>query len=117
MKSKKMVSYLFILLAALVSCTFDNCSNNAGPELPRSSCLDRAIFGNPADSPYILPYPVGAAYEVIQGYCGSGPWSSHNDRFAIDFRMPIGAAVDQALFKFSIKAIWERIANKRKKRR
>jgi murein DD-endopeptidase MepM/ murein hydrolase activator NlpD len=92
-KDKKTVSYFVILLAASVMSTSDSCSSNFGPEPPRSSCLDRANFGNPADSPYILPYPVGAAYKVIQGYCGSGPWSSHNDRFAIDFQMPIGAPV------------------------
>ena len=85
------MSYLVFLLPAVAMAALVNCDNIFGPEPLSSSCLDRAVFGNPADSPYILPYPVGAAYEVAQGYCGSGPWSSHNNRFAIDFHMPIGA--------------------------
>ncbi|UCC49195.1 MAG: M23 family metallopeptidase, partial [Gemmatimonadota bacterium] len=67
------------------------CSNSVEPEQLSPTCLARADFGEPAESPYVLPYPVGAAYEVAQGYCGSGPWSSHNERFALDFHMPIGA--------------------------
>jgi len=53
-------------------------------------CLARADFGDPSESPYVLPFPAGASYRVVQGYCGSGPWSSHNNRFAIDFDMPVG---------------------------
>jgi len=90
-KDKKTVSRLVILLAFVTMTALINCSNPFSPESPSSGCLDRAVFSDPARSLYILPYPVGAAYEVAQGYCGSGPWSSHNNRFAIDFHMPIGA--------------------------
>jgi murein DD-endopeptidase MepM/ murein hydrolase activator NlpD len=38
----------------------------------------------------VLPYPVGAAYEVIQSYCSQG---SHRDRFAWDFLMLFGDEV------------------------
>lgn len=83
--------YLAVALVAAVSTVPAGCSNGVEPEQLSPTCLARADFGDPAESPYVLPYPVGAAYEVAQGYCGSGPWSSHNERFAIDFFMPIGA--------------------------
>ena len=56
-------------------------------------CLARADFGDPAESPYVLPFPVGTSYQVLQGYCGSGPWSSHNNRFAYDFDMSVGDTI------------------------
>ena len=45
-------------------------------------------------SPYVLPYPPGQGYRVLQGNCGS---FSHNSgshqEYAYDFRMPIGSVV------------------------
>jgi murein DD-endopeptidase MepM/ murein hydrolase activator NlpD len=87
------VFHLAVALVAAMSTVLGGCSNGVEPEQLSPTCLARADFGDPAESPYVLPYPVGAAYEVAQGYCGSGPWSSHNERFAIDFFMPIGAPV------------------------
>jgi murein DD-endopeptidase MepM/ murein hydrolase activator NlpD len=92
-KNKSWVSCLAAFLTAAVAAAIACCSKSTEPEWPGSDCLARAVFGDPAKSSYILPYPVGSAYEVVQGYCGSGPWSSHNNRFAIDFGMPIGAPV------------------------
>lgn len=61
-----------------------------GPQDPK--CLERAVFGNPADSLYVLPYPAGKAYEVFQTYCG--PVSHGRDgQMAIDFLMPSGSEV------------------------
>jgi|GEM_PF-4888646 len=37
-------------------------STEAGHE----SCVERAVFGDPADSLYVLPYPVGTSYPVLQ---------------------------------------------------
>ncbi|NIM49184.1 MAG: peptidoglycan DD-metalloendopeptidase family protein [Gemmatimonadales bacterium] len=76
---------------AVASPILGGCGSGVEPEQLSATCLARADFGDPAQSHYVLPYPAGAAYEVAQGYCGSGPWSSHNERFAIDFHMPIGA--------------------------
>jgi murein DD-endopeptidase MepM/ murein hydrolase activator NlpD len=59
------------------------------PDAP-PSCLDRAQFGDPAASPYALPYPMGKSYPVLQGYCSNG---SHRDRFAYDFLMGFGDTV------------------------
>ena len=51
-------------------------------------CLQRAIFGDPAASPYILPYPVGKSYLVSQSYCNRRV--SHANQLAYDFNIPIG---------------------------
>ena len=52
-------------------------------------CLSRARFGDPADSLYVLPYPVGRAYYLTQSYCAVG--TGHHDQLAYDWYMPIGS--------------------------
>jgi murein DD-endopeptidase MepM/ murein hydrolase activator NlpD len=59
-----------------------------------TTCLDRAVFGNPADSPYILPYPVGRQYKVSLKYCQRN--SSHSDQLSYDFAMALGDEVTAA---------------------
>jgi len=63
------------------------------PEDPQDpACLERAVFGNPEASPYVLPYPAGSNYGVFQTYCG--PVSHGKDgQMSIDFLMPIGSPV------------------------
>jgi len=81
-------------LAALGLVVHAGCAARPGnPEDPQTpSCLANARFGDPADSPYVLPYPAGESYEVFQTYCG--PVSHGRDgQMAIDFLMPIGAIV------------------------
>ncbi|MFH1329200.1 MAG: M23 family metallopeptidase [Actinomycetota bacterium] len=56
-------------------------------------CLKRAHFGDPADSGYILPYPAGEAYYMMQSYCVSGRPGAHSDQLAYDWFMPVGAEV------------------------
>lgn len=58
------------------------------------ACMERAVFGDPARSPYALPYPVGTAYRLAQGYCYS--YGGHRNQLAYDFEMPIGAPVTAA---------------------
>ncbi len=60
-------------------------------ELEETTCYNRAIFGDPEDSDYILPYPVGAAYPVYQSYC----WRTggHRNQLAYDFTIPIGDTI------------------------
>jgi len=58
---------------------------------PDSPCLERAIFGDPAESDYLLPYAVGEEYYVSQSYCFSE--GGHRNQLAYDFDMPIGANV------------------------
>ena len=54
-------------------------------------CIERAVFGDPAESPYVLPYPVGASYRLAQSYCY--PYGGHRHQLAYDFDMPIGSDV------------------------
>ena len=58
---------------------------------PDSPCLERAVFGDPADSSYLLPYRVGEEYYLSQSYCFSE--GGHSNQLAYDFDMPIGAEV------------------------
>ena len=73
---------------------FDDCTINSDfvmKKMEDSPCLGRANFGDPQNSNYILPYPVGASYPVYQSYC----WSTggHRNQLAYDFTMPIGDTV------------------------
>jgi len=80
-----------LLLASIVGVGAACRGGGSSPTAPIGgmSCLDRAVFGSPEDSPYILPYPVGTAYRVMQTYCG--PLSHGGDnQLAYDFWMPIG---------------------------
>ena len=56
--------------------------------MAESPCLDRASFGDPAESAYVLPYPLGASHPVYQSYC----WvtDGYCDQLAYDFTIPIG---------------------------
>ena len=61
-----------------------------GPQDP--SCLESAVFGDPSDSPYMLPFAEGEGFEVFQTYCG--PVSHGRDgQMSIDFLMPLGTEV------------------------
>jgi len=61
---------------------------------PREACLGRAVFGDPAESPYLLPFPVGEGYAILQSYCTDD--GSHESQLAYDFVMPIGSEVAAA---------------------
>lgn len=61
----------------------------------RDQCLASAVFGNPATSEYILPYPVGASYPLLQTYCGPQNHGYDNQQhydFTISFGDPVVAA-------------------------
>ncbi len=58
---------------------------------PDSPCLERAVFGDPAESEYILPFPVGEEYWISQSYCFSQ--GGHSNQLAYDFDLPVGATV------------------------
>jgi len=88
-----------ILGAVLLAPCGAGCSHGVtGPDAGASTwdrehaaCLQRAVFGNPADSAYVLPYPVGAAYVVSSTYCYAG--NAHYNELAYDFVMPVGAEI------------------------
>jgi murein DD-endopeptidase MepM/ murein hydrolase activator NlpD len=87
------------LVSVVVASTSVGCDEKrlSGPEkppvqTPAEACLARAVFGDPSDSPYILPYRVGESYSLMQSYCG--PYShSRDNQLAYDFLLPFGAAV------------------------
>ena len=54
-------------------------------------CLERAVFEELAQSPYILPYPAGQTYRLMQGYCY--PHGGHRNQLAYDFETPVGTQV------------------------
>lgn len=56
-----------------------------------SPCLARAEFGDPSQSEYTLPYPVGETHQVTQSYCFSA--GGHRLQLAYDFAMPIGTEI------------------------
>jgi len=57
-------------------------------------CLARAEFDKAADSPYVLPFPPGDGYSIIQSYCNDD--GSHENQLAYDFAMPLGSIVAAA---------------------
>jgi len=73
-----------ILVAGLVSC-----GATTGPQEVCSGYPDWKT------SPYLLPYPVGSTYRVIQGNC-SGFGHSGGYKYSIDFAMPLGSMVAAA---------------------
>ncbi len=56
-----------------------------------SPCVRRAAFQDPAESDYVLPFPVGERYVVRQSYCLAH--GGHSNQLAYDFAMPIGAEI------------------------
>jgi murein DD-endopeptidase MepM/ murein hydrolase activator NlpD len=84
---------LVFWLTAVALCSLTRCGGGPeSPDVPDSpTCLSRAVFGDPAQSPYVLPYPVGSEYTVLQSYCSRV--GSHANQLAYDFMMPIGSPV------------------------
>ena len=83
------IKWIFILLFSLLAC---NESKDPLSPQTRQECLDKAIFGDPKDSPYCLPYAVDSSYLLTQSYCSPFP-GSHEKRFCYDFKMPFGTEI------------------------
>jgi murein DD-endopeptidase MepM/ murein hydrolase activator NlpD len=82
-------------VALVITLTGAACGNNPAQPTPASNtCLSRAVFGPAAESAYVLPYPVGATYEVLQSYCYAA--GSHGNQLAYDFLMREGTPVTAA---------------------
>ncbi len=95
--SQRSVSLLAVLTVTVaLSLAPMGCNDSPGPTAPRQSvrdqCLERAVFGDPASSSYILPYPVGASYSLLQTYCGPQNHGTDN-QLAYDFTIPFGDPV------------------------
>lgn len=78
----------FILLCAVL--VLVAACSESGSDLPQ---LGFSQFGDPGDSLYCLPYPIGEAASVNQSYSSQ---SSHRGRFAYDFAMPFGSEIAAA---------------------
>lgn len=63
----------------------------AGPDARTLRCTQE--FGDPATSPYVLPFPVGRTYRLVQGYCAPNPAWGHHAWLAYDFDLAIGDTV------------------------
>ena len=58
---------------------------------------DGQTYDTVADTPYVLPFPDGAAYRMNLGNCASSFHSPGSpDRYAYDFGMPIGTLITAA---------------------
>ncbi len=86
--SKLRFGILWLMVILVMNC-------DSGVEVrPLDSNTDSACTP-PLSDDYILPFPVGAAYELIQGACGSFDHELEL-RYAFDFAMPIGSVVTAA---------------------
>lgn len=72
------------------------CSSE-GPQAPAEvdALMARCMqsFGDPAMSPYVLPFGAGRSYRLIQGYCPPDPTWGHHGWLAYDFDMQIGDTI------------------------
>ncbi len=86
-------STLIYLIAALLLAGSISCGGSSGTApLPRSEY--DGICSAASQSNYVLPYPVGSAYVVYQGY----PPFNHppSFKFAVDFSMPSRSSITAA---------------------
>jgi murein DD-endopeptidase MepM/ murein hydrolase activator NlpD len=88
--NKNKGSFLAILMVCLFIFTFNKCSDNKVQQ-NNMTCLERAKFGNPDSSEYVLPFPVGKRYVCSQSYCN--PNGGHSNQLAYDFALQIGDTV------------------------
>jgi len=82
---------IVLLAAGLIASSSCGESPTQPEQAEGSSCLDLAVFGDPAESLYVLPFPVGDSHVLRQGYCN--PTNTHWYQFAYDFAMPIGSPI------------------------
>lgn len=91
-KIQIMISIIYFMLflpVVYVGCGSDG--GGHGSNNFTTACFDRAVFGDPSESEYVLPYPVGEQYEIIQSYCYQE--NSHYNSLAYDFLMPLGSDI------------------------
>lgn len=75
----------YVLLFTSNKCKHDSIKQN------KLICQERAIFGDPDTSEYILPFPVGKKYVCSQSCCN--PYGGHANQLAYDFALQIGDTV------------------------
>lgn len=88
---KKPVVYLgacgLLMILLIVGCS--QASPGSADE-PIAGC-DGQIYPDPAESPYVLPFPAGEKYETGLTNCSSSYHrAGEPDQYAFDFDMPVG---------------------------
>ena len=82
--------FLLVLMVSLFIFTFNKCGDN-NDQQNYLTCLERAKFGTPDSSEYVLPFPIGKRYVCSQAYCN--PNGGHSNQLAYDFALQIGDTV------------------------
>lgn len=81
-----------ILIGLLMSFLIGGCSQATSSSIgnPVAGC-DGQIYPDPAESPYMLPFPAGEKYETGLTNCSSSyHGAGEPDQYAFDFDMPVG---------------------------
>jgi hypothetical protein len=99
------ISSIFLLaltIFSLIGFGFNSCSSVNDDGKKSADIIEGPVAAGCPDtkypewqsSKYVLPYPVGTAYEIDLSHC-SGSYHSKDlpDKFAIDFDMPIGTII------------------------
>ena len=73
------------------------------PQMKNPSCYQRAYFGAPSESEYVLPFPQGESYRLMTSYCTRG---GHPNSIAYDFDIPVGADIVAARAG-TVVMVWE----------
>jgi murein DD-endopeptidase MepM/ murein hydrolase activator NlpD len=83
------------LLLALATMACQEPLSPTGPAVaPALACSG---YGRQSESPYVLPYPPGLAYRVLQGNCGPYThWPGDVFKYGYDFHMAIATPVHAA---------------------
>lgn len=91
MRSRRACHAVVVLLtgALLAACG----GAGGGDEQQSAGFCSTQSFTPAIQSPYVLPYSVGAAYRMFQGNCPANPAWGHNNMFAYDFELPMGTPV------------------------
>ncbi len=82
-------------LVGLAACSGED-AQPLGPSTPHPDARTLRCtqeFGDTAASAYVLPFPVGRTYRLIQGYCAPNPTWGHHAWLAYDFDLSIGDTV------------------------
>lgn len=96
-KKIQRLSYTSVLFLMLLYCsrsTNADMDNMKWKDGPLAQGCPETVYPDYKTSPYVLPYPVGKAYQVGLSNCsGSFHSSGTPDEYAIDFNMSVGTII------------------------
>jgi murein DD-endopeptidase MepM/ murein hydrolase activator NlpD len=96
----KVVTLLLVVACALLAGTW-SCSGaptgpTPAPPVSQTPDVNCSVFAEPASSIYVLPWAVGARFQVSRSFGHYTPANDGVGLYAIDFPMPIGTPVHAA---------------------